>query len=135
MWQPSCQIPINQSHLNGVLITNLMSRGNRIHGSNHPDNVIQWQIANSNLLGEVLDKQVNPLVNQLIIYQLRWLAMISLLPLNQGLPLLQEAFDHGPRHIVWVQRMSNVIVKLCNQTCPLQPHLRLCRHFTCLDLS
>ncbi len=64
---PSCQIPINRSCFNGVRIANLTSRGNRIHGSNPPDNVIQWRIANSNLLGEVQDKQVDLLVIGLIL--------------------------------------------------------------------
>ncbi len=62
------------------LLQHATSRGNGINGSNSLDNVVQWRIAYPNLLGEVQDKQINPLVNGLVLSQFGRLAMISLLP-------------------------------------------------------
>jgi hypothetical protein len=57
--------------------------------------------------------------------------MISLLALHQSLPLLKVMLDDNPRHVVWVQGTTNIVVELCNQHCSLEPHLGLGRHLKC----
>ncbi len=62
------------------------------------------------LLREMEDKQVNPLVDPLVLGKLGGCSMICFLAFHKSFPLLKEMLDDGPGQVVRVQGASDIIV-------------------------
>ncbi len=60
---------------------------------------------------------------------------VLLLALHQRIPLLQEAFDDEPSHVLRVEITPEVLIELHNLLCTFEAHLGLRRNFIGHDFA
>ncbi len=60
---------------------------------------------------------------------------VLLLALHQCLPLIQEAFDEKPSHVLRVKVTPDVLIELSNLLCTFEAYLGLHRNFIGHDFA